>query len=376
MMRNHFLVMLLVAFCALLAGCGSDEDRAGAGARPDSQNGETISEDYVYEIPVIFHVLYQDASDSRQYVDDAWLREMLEHVNELYEGGVYAESVDMKVRFVPATTDEAGRQLETPGVEYRKYHAAYPIDPYAFMKDKGGANGNWQYLWEPNDYVNVMVYNFREDAQSDAVTLGISHLPYYASANQPDIEGLTQNSNVNLTKDNIDFAYCVSINSLYADKHTDDRYADTDRQMYYTTDVVATLAHELGHFLGLYHVFSEVDDDETACEDTDYCEDTPSYNLANYNEWVKAYNAATPSQERSMRELVRREPCDGEEYEATNIMDYAYCYSEDFTPDQAYRVRQVLYYSPLMPGPKKNRSRATRATDTDGVVDLPIRLMK
>lgn len=371
-MRNHFL-MLLMLLGLLLVGCGGDEDNSPS--NPPTQGGETISENYVYEIPVIFHVLYQSASDTKQYVNDAWLREILERVNELYQGGVYAESVNMKVKFVPAQTDEQGRTLATPGVEYRKYHAAYPIDPYAFMNDKGGAKGNWQYLWEPNDYVNVMVYNFKEDDQGDAVTLGISHLPYYATTGQPDIEGLTQNNNMNLTKANINFAYCVSINSLYADKHADDRYSDAERQTYYTTDVIATLAHELGHFLGLHHVFSEVEDNEDACEDTDYCEDTPSYNQNRYNEWVAAYNETTPADKRLLKDLVRREPCDGEEYEATNIMDYAYCYSEDFTPDQAHRVRQVLYYSPLMPGPKKNRTKATRAVAAPkGIVDLPIKL--
>lgn len=373
-MRNRFLA-LFALLIALLAGCGSDDE--GGDIKPPASDVTSISEDYVYEIPVIFHVLYDNSSDPKQYINAAWLREALEHVNELYQGGIYAKSVNMKVRFVPAQTDEQGQVLPFPGVEYRKYHAAYPIDPYDFMNDKGGAQGNWQYLWEPNDYVNVMVYNFREDEMGEAVTLGISHMPYYAVARQPDIEGLTKNNNAYLTKDNINFAYCVSINSLYADKHSDDRYSDAERQMYYTTDVVATLAHELGHFLGLHHVFSEVDGDEDACEDTDYCEDTPSYNQLRYNEWVAAYNEATPEDKRSLKELVRREPCDGEEYEATNIMDYAYCYSEDFTEDQAYRVRQVLYYSPLMPGPKKNKSRATRAADKPmGIVDLPIQLKK
>ena len=140
-MRSRFLVFFALLI-ALLAGCGSDDE--GGGIKPPAPDVTSISEDYVYEIPVIFHVLYDNSSDPKQYINAAWLREALEHVNELYQGGIYAKSVNMKVRFVPAQTDEQGKALPFPGVEYRKYHAAYPIDPYDFMNDKGGAQGNWQ----------------------------------------------------------------------------------------------------------------------------------------------------------------------------------------------------------------------------------------
>ena len=47
------------------------------------------------------------------------------------------------------------------------------------------------------------------------------------------------------------------------------------------------------------------------------------------------------------------------------------------TPEQANRIRQVLYYSPLIPGPKKIRPR-TRAWDEmpETEDDLPIRYAK
>ena len=61
----------------------------------------------------------------------------------------------------------------------------------------------------------------------------------------------------------------------------------------------------------------------------------------------------------------------------TIMMDYNICYSMRFTPEQANRIRQVLYYSPLIPGPKKIRPR-TRAWDEmpETEDDLPIRYAK
>lgn len=55
-----------------------------------------------------------------------------------------------------------------------------------------------------------------------------------------------------------------------------------------------TLAHELGHYLGLHHVFAEEKNDKgytsiDDCQDTDYCEDTPSYNILEYNKMLTQY---------------------------------------------------------------------------------------
>ncbi len=373
-MRHHITILLLIA-CCILTGCGKEEVYPDTTPGKNSYSEITPDDNYVYELPVIFHVLYEDKNDAFQYITSTRLKEILAQVNELYEGGVYGESVNTKIKFVLAETDEDDNTLTTPGVEYIKYDGDYPIDPYDFMYDNSGHNGNWQYIWEPNDYINVMVYNFYKDPDSDGITLGISHLPYYANSTLPEIEGLTKNNVTYLSKDNLKYPYCVSINSLFAEKHNNDRYSDAEHQYYYSTDVTATLAHELGHYLGLYHVFAEVDGDEDTCEDTDYCEDTPSYNRYEYEEWMASYLKTTPSSQQLLSELTQRKPCDGASFNATNLMDYSCCYSYAFTEDQLYRMRQVLYYSPLIPGPKKDYpSIITRSIE--GTIDLPIRTAK
>ena len=77
----------------------------------------------------------------------------------------------------------------------------------------------------------------------------------------------------------MEYPHCVSINSNYI-------YVNSNNEYYYTTDVYNTLAHELGHYLGLHHAFSEDGDNTDLCEDTDYCTDTPTYNITKYTEWI------------------------------------------------------------------------------------------
>lgn len=55
-------------------------------------------------------------------------------------------------------------------------------------------------------------------------------------------------------------------------------------------------------------------------------------------------------------------------------MDYAISYSNQFTLNQRERIRHVLSYSPLIPGPKKGDI-DTRALN-EGPLDLPIRTIK
>ena len=109
-------------------------------------------------------------------------------------------------------------------------------------------------------------------------------------------------------------------------------------------------------------------------DDSDYCDDTPSYNRIEYSKWV---TLAIKKDSLTLRDVAKRTNSKGEEWQSDNLMDYFFCYSMRFTPEQANRIRQVLYYSPLIPGPKKIRPR-TRAWDEmpETEDDLPIRYAK
>ena len=115
-----------------------------------------------------------------------------------------------------------------------------------------------------------------------------------------------------------------------------------------------SLAHELGHYLGLFHAFSK-----DSKVETDYCADTPDYNRAAYEQWLNTIPSFI------LTEAYQRNSRNGNTFTSTNTMDYFYGWLNLFTDDQRTRVRHVLEYSPLVPGPKipSNLTRGTGITE-------------
>lgn len=200
------------------------------------QNGSiNTAEEYHYKIPVIFHVLYKEDRNSLQKINSSRLSHILDKVNSLYKSK--NNSVDMNLTFTLATTDKNGETLPNPGVEYIQWPESYPIDCEAFMEDNSGEYV--KYLWDPNSYINIMVYNFATEPNSNSVTLGISHIPF-STKGKHYLEGLGETDYSHLTLANLQFPLCVSINSLYINE-------ESTSTKYNTADVTVTLAHELGH---------------------------------------------------------------------------------------------------------------------------------
>ena len=390
---KYFTIFVIILTALGLGSCRDSDITIGDS--PISSNGQDrdsdiiTGDDYDYHLPVIFHVFYKDSKNPKQYISSTRLKELLSNVNELYQGNVYnisldtIESENIHVLFELAEKDANGKKLSTPGVEYIKINED-SIDCEDFMNSKTYA----KYSWNQNDYINVMVYSFK-NTDHTSVTLGISNIPYKV-AGYPDIEGLTNSKNYPLNKPG-SFPYCVSLNAIYVDKKYEGTRYTTDKHQqnyqYNTADPNATLAHELGHYLGLFHTFSEkagkkdkseaADDDD----DSDYCEDTPSYNRIAYGKWLTQYMEEARKINKdtafTVKQLAKRTNTKGKEWQADNLRDYSICYSTGFTPDQAYRMRQVLYYSPLIPGPKKART-STRAWNEipEEEFDLPNILAK
>ena len=303
-----------------------------------------------YQLPVIFHVLYQNENDINQYIKEDHLKDVLVRANHFYQSEKCG--IDINLEFVLATKDKNGTTLPEPGVERVPFNEL-PIDCEKFMRDNTGKYTSL--LWEPNEYINIMVYPF-----TDSQILGISTFPY--SLKDFFLEGTQQVSASWITLENLSFPYCISINSSYIyEQSTDERINQNDAAI--------TLAHELGHYLGLRHVFSE-GGTTSMCTDTDYCKDTPSYNRSEYEQWLNNLDKQNKYQ---LKDLAKRYSCEKGEYEAHNIMDYAYCFYNEITLEQRKRIRHILNYSPLIPGPKESR------IDTRGVqgrLNLPICIMK
>lgn len=381
--QKHIVLWLLFALCLGLTACGGDDGLVSTDKSSLVTDTIEIDSNYEYQLPVIFHVLYKNQSDASQYIPAARLKNLLQYVNEIYQGGIYGESENLHLKFVLAEKDEKGKKLGTPGVEYVKYDGDHPIDVNAFMSDNTGANV--KYIWDPNQYINVMMFNFKSSS-SNEITLGISHMPHTVDNR---VEGLDNVNTQYIAKSKLPYPLCSSINSTYAAQASNGSYFESDRytddnhvaHTLSTADVVVTMAHELGHYLGLYHAFTEKEKDGSyqpvdSCGDTDYCKDTPSYNRIEYNNYLETLtiNGSDPNMTRKM---LSRSSCDGKTFESDNIMDYSLTMGFQITADQKKRIRNVLYYSPLIPGPQKNNiNTRTRATDDSHPLDLRFTIIK
>lgn len=118
---------------------------------------------------------------------------------------------------------------------------------------------------------------------------------------------------------------------------------------------MSTIAHELGHYLGLRHVFGEDANMKTDYnEDSDFCKDTPTYNRKKYLKELSKYTLAHPkfTQEDVNKWILRTNSITGEQFTSNNIMDYYWTLRNKFTEEQAKRMQYVLLHSPFVPGPK------------------------
>ena len=287
-----------------------------------------------YRLPVVFHVLYNKESNKKQNVVEDHLAELIGEVNKLYANC----GVDLRLEFVMATHDPEGNLLEEPGVDRHKINEA-TLNSSFFMGYGRDPKKYCTYMWDPNRYINIFIYTFE-----DKGILGISHFPYAIKPHA--MEGLAE-LETDAPWEELPWPQCVSINNEYIYSH----------EAYYTmTDVVNTLAHELGHFLGLRHAFSENPEtyDRDICLDSDFCTDTPTYNKVAYDKFMQGCMQSGGSIDDNEKQLLlMREDCEtGHEFRSTNIMDYAYTEANRFTPQQAARIRYVLEHSPYIPGPK------------------------
>lgn len=125
------------------ASCKDTEGSIGDPIISHGQDRDTdiiTGDDYVYHLPVIFHVFY---SNTTQYIEYTRLKEILSNVNELYQGDVYNYQMDtipsenLHILFELAEKNESGKRLSTPGVEYIEVSESDSVfDCESFMKDK------------------------------------------------------------------------------------------------------------------------------------------------------------------------------------------------------------------------------------------------
>lgn len=287
---------------------------------------------YDYHLPVVFHVMYHNKSDKKQNPDKSHFTKILDAVNKLYAAN--ANNMNMHIVFEMAKYDDDGEELEEPGI-IRKQVDFSEYDASEFLQDKDYADD----VLNLKKYINIFVFRFAQPS-SDVTTLGLTTLPIVPTAYP--LESLVNTDAAN------EYAYLttpfgVCINNEAIDEWQDEK---TVNPRY----IVTTVAHEIGHYIGLLHTFSEIE-----CEEDDGCEDTPISDYNNYIEYITDYIAKQQAAGKkiTIEEVATRTDCKtGKEFIADNILDYAYTIGDVFTADQKKRTRHVLKYGALTPGPK------------------------
>lgn len=287
-----------------------------------AQNVKTDMDDnYEYEIPLNIILLEYNG---KQLATDSRIKLVIAQLNQLYKNS------GTNIQFTVANISH--NSVLTSTIDSQK----------DIQADKRGGT-YFNMMKDPNLYINIFIHTMPDNAQF----AGMSVFPI-TTATQP----IESNNMFEVTKtypitfNQIDQVIAICFNSIIVNLDPPDQDA-----------MSWTMAHEIGHYLGLFHVFGENTTDP--CIDTDCCTDTRTYNRSNYETWLTTQRKNGVTDDTA---LSARTTCDGIAYTAKNFMDYNWCLNTEFSTQQLARMRHILYYSPLIPGPKKPQA-TTRAEE-------------
>ena len=299
----------------------------------------------VYTIPIIFHVIHsgqpigtfpnisqgqinsqisvlnQDFSgngfNSYNYPSNAFINWVINQSlpSSSIDSNGRVKIADAGIQFCLATKDTLGNILPEPGIDRIDYNSKGWTNPNTFATQTTLANYlngtiKPQSIWNVTKYLNVWVSDKN------------SALSYLGVATYPPLSGLTglEGAGTDLTDGIWCYTKAIGSNNLYPSG-------------IYGSPMVEgrTLTHEVGHYLGLRHIWGD-----GACV-TDYCDDTPP---------AAAQNVGAPSYPLNVGSCSS--PINAPEGEMfMNFMDYPWDpYKYMFTTDQATRMQTAMLNSP------------------------------
>lgn len=244
----------------------------------------------VVTIPIIFHVITDGTGDTN--LSAAQIQAQIDQLNLDFSnqaGSTHPDAADAQIVFEPALRDPDGNDLAEPGIDrVTTYGGGTQTSNYYDSTIKPNT------IWDRNYYANIWTGNL------GGGLLGYAQFPYNSTL--PGMGSATDDPQT-------DGVVCLytSIGSV-ANPHPDGGVYAAGR----------TLTHELGHWIGLRHIWGDAN-----CGN-DYCDDTPQSTTS---------NSGCPTQT----------TCDGTQDMVENYMDYTYdtCMNI-FTYDQVNRMVTVL----------------------------------
>ncbi|MDG1742466.1 MAG: M43 family zinc metalloprotease [Crocinitomicaceae bacterium] len=252
-------------------------------------------------IPVVVHVIHNgDPVGSNENIDDAQVLSQIQVLNEDFRKMVgtpgfnnHPAGADIEVEFCLAAIDPNG--LPTNGIDRVDY------GQNSFSGQNSVNSMKTATYWNPNDYMNIWVVNF-----GNSGLLGFAQFP-----NSSGLGGMNNNNGS---------ADTDGVVADYRSFGSSDIYPAGNFSAPY--DLGRTMTHEVGHFLGLRHIWGD-----SNCGN-DFCSDTPESSGSNYG---------CPTQT----------TCDGIQDMVENYMDYTNdACMNIFTEDQKTRIRTVFQVSP------------------------------
>jgi len=256
------------------------------------------------ELPLIFHVPESVVIPRTGRILREWVDRVNVYFNATYQNK-HPNSYSPNIRFRLATTDQNGRELEVPGMN------TYPSE---FESEIKYQQWMWNYFWHPDYYINVWIGDLKREAGGYAT---YPELPFEAN-----LEGLRS---TRTTSPNKLQGILVETNFL--------------RNAYISSNI---LQHELGHFLGLYHLHP--------CNVNDFAEDTFGY-----------------TDEPGLT-------CNDISLDSFNYMSYERDFNHHFTYSQVERMRYVIDHAKWI-GQKRMRRNIPGVANDDFTSEVP-RLVK
>ena len=258
-------------------------------------------------LPVVFHIL-TDGEVGDENLSDAAIQAQIDQLNLDFgnaAGSTSAAAADTEVRFCLAQQNESGVTLSEPGINRIIDYGDIALDRSFLESTVKPAT-----QWDPERYLNIWIAK-TVTANSGALNLlGYAQFPSNSALSGLNESGGSANTDGVVIK-------ASSVGSVASPSPNGGN-----------TGLGRTLTHEVGHWLGLRHIWG----DSSTCENGDYCADTPDSTQSNYT-------CATPidscPDDNLGNDMVE------------NYMDY----SDDacmttLTADQTTRIQAVLANSP------------------------------
>lgn len=287
----------------------------------------------IVRLPVIFHEV------NKSQLTAASIKALTDGMTKAYRNNLNranrakdVNATDLYVEFYPAPTGLDGKALSSPGLD------RVTSQKTSFTQEDTYSD-SFNYFWDPVHFINVWVY---PNITGDYANSSWAYNPFVT---QP-LAGMTVINKS--TKPFLPFGVFLNATHLVG-QNTDE-----------------ILAHEAGHLLGLEHVFAGNGSTFNGCpaSDPDYCSDTRYYNRDDYAKSITT----------NFSDRYKRNSCTNEIYEATNFMDYYYCYNNSFTLEQSKRVRHAVNYGLWLPTPSNGFQNA-RLSGILTMVERPTNLV-